>query len=95
MRTWGPDGVTVSTVSGPHLMFYAPNVTAADIGASADGSKSLPFVVQEGVAEQTFIIQLTGETERRTIVATERKLLDDLCAYRNVLCLRRRALDRS
>ena len=33
------------------------------------------------------MIQLVGETEKAKIVADEKSLLDDLCAYRDVLCL--------
>jgi hypothetical protein len=86
MRTWMPDD-KVHTLSGPHVMFYAPNVTAADIGTPAGASTKYPFVTEEGVAEQTFIIQLIGDTERAAIVAEAKPLLDELCAYRAVLCL--------
>ncbi len=65
MRTWGPDGITVSMVSGPHVMFYAPGVTGADIGALPNGSKSDPFIVEEGVPEQSFIIQLAARLNGR------------------------------
>jgi len=90
MRTWGPDGSTVSTVSGPHVMFYAPHVTTSDIGELPNDSKAHHFVVQEGVAEQSFIIQLAGDAERAAIVTAEKHLLDELCAYRDVLCLQKR-----
>ena len=33
-RTVGPPDLTVVTLSLPHLMFYAPNLTNADIGAA-------------------------------------------------------------
>lgn len=33
------------------------------------------------------MIQLMGEAEKARIVADEKTLLDDLCAYREVLCL--------
>lgn len=86
MRTWMPDQ-TVHTLSGPHVMFYAPNVTAADIGTPAGASKKYPFLTDEGVPEQTFIIQLMGDTERAAIVMEAGQLLDDLCSYRDILCL--------
>ena len=35
-RTVGPPDLTVVTLSLPHLMFYAPNLTNADIGALPD-----------------------------------------------------------
>jgi len=33
------------------------------------------------------VIQLIGEAEKAKILADERPLLDELCAYRDVLCL--------
>jgi hypothetical protein len=33
------------------------------------------------------MIQLIGETEKARILADEQRLLEDLCAYRDVLCL--------
>jgi hypothetical protein len=35
------------------------------------------------------MIQLIGATETAKIMADERPLLDDLCAYRDALCLPR------
>jgi hypothetical protein len=86
MRTWMPDQ-KVHTLSGPHVMFYAPNVTATDIGTPAGASTKYPFLTEEGVPEQTFIIQLMGDAERAAIVAEARPLIDDLCSYRDLLCL--------
>jgi hypothetical protein len=86
MRTRMPDG-QVHTMRGPHVMFYAPNVTEKDIGAVAGAPLKYPFITTEGVTEQTFIIQLAGDTERAAIEAAESDLIKDLCAYRDVLCL--------
>jgi hypothetical protein len=88
MRTRAPDG-QVRTMKGPHVMFYAPNVTEKDIGAVAGASLKYPFLTTEGVSEQTFIIQLMGDTERAAIEEAEKELLNDLCSYRDVLCLKR------
>jgi hypothetical protein len=33
------------------------------------------------------MIQLIGEAEKAKIIADEKVLLDDLCAYHDVLCL--------
>jgi len=52
MRTWLPDG-TVHTMSVPHVMFYAPGVTDADIGALPNASRGYPFIVREGVSAGT------------------------------------------
>ena len=87
MRTWMMPDFNVHTMSMPHLMFYAPNVTSEDIGAVPNSSLLYPFSFKEGIAEQTYMIQLIGEAEKAKIMADEKSLLDDLCAYRDVLCL--------
>ena len=71
----------------PHLMFYAPNLTNQDIGAAPHSSLSDPFVFKEGIAEQSYIIHVIGEAEKARIVANDKSLLNDLCGYRDVLCL--------
>ena len=91
MRTVGPPDMQVHTMPMPHLMFYAPNITNDDIGAVPDlsvrASLLNPFVDQQGIAEQSYMIQLIGATETAKILADEQALLDDLCKYREVLCL--------
>jgi hypothetical protein len=91
MRALGPPDMKMHTMAMPHLMFYAPNATNEDIGAVPDlgvrSSLLYPFVDQQGNAEQSYMIQLIGETETAKILADEKALLDELCAYRDVLCL--------
>jgi hypothetical protein len=91
MRVAGPPDMKVHTMSMPHLMFYAPNITDKDIGAapnlSVPSSLLYPFIDKQGIAEQSYMIQLIGEAEKAKIVADEKTLLTDLCAYRDVLCL--------
>ncbi len=87
MRTWMMPDWQVHTMPMPHLMFYAPKISNEDIGALPNSSILYPFVFKEGIAEQSYMIQLIGETEKARIVADEKPLLDDLCAYREVLCL--------
>lgn len=91
MRTVGPPDMKVHTMAMPHLMFYAPGITNEDIGAVPDLSdpSSLlhPFIDRQGNAEQSYMIQLVGEAEKARILADEKDLLHDLCAYRDVLCL--------
>lgn len=91
MRTLGPPDMQVHTMPMPHLMFYAPAVSNADIGAMPDlgnySSLLNPFIDKQGIAEQSYMIQLIGETEKAAIMADEKSLIDDLCAYRDVLCL--------
>jgi hypothetical protein len=90
-RTVGPPDMKVHTIPMPHVMFYAPNITNEDIGAvpnlSVHSSLLYPFIDKQGNAEQSYIIQLIGEAEKAKIMADEKSLLDDLCAYRDVLCL--------
>jgi hypothetical protein len=87
MRTWMMPDFKVHTMPMPHLMFYAPNRTNEDIGAMPSSSVLYPFIFKEGIAEQSYLIQLIGEAERAKIMADEKVLLADLCAYRDVLCL--------
>jgi hypothetical protein len=90
-RTIAPPDLTVHAVAMPHVMFYAPHVTNKDIGAKpnlTDHSSLLhPFIDRQGIAEQSYIIQFIGEAEKAKILADEKRLLADLCAYRDVLCL--------
>jgi hypothetical protein len=92
MRTVGPPDMKVHTMAMPHLMFYAPHVTNEDIGAVPDlsvpSSLLYPFIDKQGVAEQSYMIQLIGEAEKARIMADEKDLIDELCAYRELLCLR-------
>jgi hypothetical protein len=91
MRALGPPDMKLHTMSMPHLMFYAPGITNEDIGALpnlSDYSSLLnPFIDRQGNAEQSYMIQLIGEAEKARIMADEKPLLDELCAYRSVLCL--------
>nr|WP_298687500.1 hypothetical protein [uncultured Dongia sp.] len=91
MRTIGPPDLQVHTMAMPHLMFYAPHITNEDIGAKPDlghhASLLYPFIDRQGIAEQSYMIQLLGEAEKARILADEKTLIDDLCAYRDVLCL--------
>jgi len=87
MRTWMLPDWQVHTMPMQHLMFYAPNVTNEDIGAGPNSFPLYPFIFKEGIAEQSYMIQLIGEAEKARIMDDERSLLDDLCTYRDVLCL--------
>lgn len=93
MRTLGPPDLKVHTMAMPHLMFYAPGVTNEDLGAVPDlknpSSLMYPFMDQHtgSSGAESYIIQLIGETEKAQILAAEKPLVDELCAYRAVLCL--------
>jgi hypothetical protein len=93
MRTAGPPDMKVHTMAMPHLMFYAPYVTNADIGAVPDlsvySSLLYPFIDEhtESNGEESYMIQILGDAEKAKILAAEKPLLDELCAYRDLLCL--------
>ena len=87
MRTWMLPDWHVHTMPMQHLMFYAPNLTDEDIGSGPSSFPVYPFVFKEGIAEQSYMIQMIGEAERNRIMADEKPLLDELCGYRDVLCV--------
>ena len=91
MRTFGPPDMKVHTMAMPHVMFYAPHLTNEDIAAVPDlsvhSSLLYPFIDKQGNAEQSYVIQLIGEAEKARILADEKALVDELCAYREILCL--------
>src|SRR5258705_2536508 len=90
-RTVGPPDLKVRTMAMPHVMFYAPHITNDDIGAVPDlkdhSSLLHPFIDRQGNAEQSYMIQLTGEEGKARILADEKALVNELCAYRAILCL--------
>ena len=91
MRTAGPPDMKVHTLAMPHLMFYAPFASNADIAAKPDftdhASLSWPFADRQGNAEHTYFIVMVGAAEKAQILREEKPLLDALCAYREILCL--------
>jgi hypothetical protein len=91
MRAAGPPDMKVHTMAMPHLMFYAPSITNEEIGAVPDlsvhSSLLYPFIDKQGIAEQSYMIQLIGEAEKARIMADEKNLLAALCTYRASLCL--------
>jgi len=72
-----------TTMVAPHYMFYAPNVTDADIGGKrqADG----PFMLSTGPHGLIFLG--VGATRKQEILSQSSDLLAALCAYRSVLCV--------
>lgn len=91
MRAKGPPDFALHTMSMPHLMFYAPGVTNADIAAKPDladhASLQWPFVDRQGNAAQSYFIQMIGESEKAKILSDEKPLVDDLCRWNHLLCL--------
>src|SRR5712671_3106205 len=87
MRTWMLPDWQVHTMPMQHLMFYGANLTNEDIGSTSKSFPLYPFVFKEGIVEQSYIIQMLGEEERARIMTDEKPLLDELCQYRDVLCV--------
>jgi hypothetical protein len=96
MRTYAsldPSDKTVMTMVLPHIMYYAPNLTNADVGGISPPPLSpYPFVFEAG--SLGYIVQRLGDAEAAKIVANEADLLKDLCSYRSYLCLKAGGPDR-
>lgn len=87
MRTYinpDPSDKTVFTVSMPHHMIYAPNLTDKDIGGMKPPSP-YPFTMDHG--PHGYMIIMLGKHEQAQILEASKELLGDLCAYRKSLCL--------
>jgi len=80
------DKSTVMTMSMPHLMYYAPNVTDSKVGGlGCPPCAPYPFAFETG--PHGYIIQRLGDKEAAKIVADESILVRELCAYNSALCL--------
>jgi hypothetical protein len=84
MRTFvSPSSREPTTMVGPHLMFYAPNVTDADIGGRPGNGG--PFMLSTGPHGLIFVS--VGKAKVQDILAQSHDMLAELCAYRSVLCV--------
>lgn len=80
------DKDSVTTMSMPHVMYYAPNISASEVGAlPCPPCAPYPFVFEPG--PHGYVIQRLGDAESAKIVAEEAALVNDLCSYRSALCL--------
>jgi hypothetical protein len=80
------DRESVATMSMPHIMYYAPHVTGADVGGMpCPPCAPYPFVFEPG--PHGYVIQRLGDQESAKIVTDEASLVSELCAYRSALCL--------
>ena len=85
MRTFGDAAILDPfTMNMPHYMFYAPNVTDADIGGQP--FTQYPFMLKSYPGRDDVIILFAGETEKTKIIADSKDLLTKLCSYRSYLC---------
>jgi hypothetical protein len=72
----------VTTISFPHVMYYAPGVSNEDIGAKFG---TPPFVIMPG--HHGYIIQPLGMTEKAAINKEYEEMLGRLCKIKEVWCL--------
>jgi hypothetical protein len=80
------DKSTVMTMSMPHVMYYAPNITDSTVGGlGCPPCAPYPFAFESG--PHGYIIQRLGDLEAAKIVTDESDLVRELCEYRSVLCL--------
>ena len=86
LRTyWNPEeNDSAITANIPHVMYYAPNVSNADIGGGKPGSMD-PFVIMPG--PHGYNVQLLGLTERAAITKGYEEMLASLCKIKEVWCL--------
>ncbi|HEX8660492.1 MAG TPA: hypothetical protein VF686_01400, partial [Brevundimonas sp.] len=78
------DNDQVGTVNYPHIMYYAPNVSARDVGGTQPGSP-YPFLIHPG--PHAYNIQGLGDPDRRAINAEHTELIERLCSLRAEWCL--------
>lgn len=74
----------VGTWSIPHVMYYAPNVSSADIGGGKPGGMD-PFLIFHG--PHGYMVQLLGKAERAAIDAENAGMLARLCRLNAAWCL--------
>ena len=86
LRTYSdPDaGERVNTINFPHVMYYAPEISNADIGGGPIGSMD-PFVILHG--PHGYMIQALGVTERAAVNKEYATMLGRLCQIQDVWCL--------
>ncbi|HEV8597824.1 MAG TPA: hypothetical protein VGQ69_00525 [Gemmatimonadales bacterium] len=75
---------SVLTISFPHVMYFAPGVSARDIGAGPLAGV-YPFVILEG--HHGYMIQALGVTERAVIRKEYEGMLASLCRLKAAWCL--------
>jgi N-methylhydantoinase B/oxoprolinase/acetone carboxylase alpha subunit len=80
------DSDRVITITFPHVMYYAPDISNADIGGGKPGGME-PFVILQG--HHGYMIQGVGVTERAAIHQEYPEMLARLCKIKDVWCLPR------
>jgi hypothetical protein len=101
LRTYtNPDGnEDVATVSFPHVMYYAPNVSSEEIGGANLKPEDLGYLIQHGHWQAIpfpfvimhgphgYMIQGRGEAESAVIAKEYDEMLARLCKIKNAWCL--------
>jgi hypothetical protein len=72
------------TSNYPHVMYYAPEVSSADIGAGQPGGM-YPFLILHG--NHGYMVQPVGVTERAAITREYADMLARLCKIKDLWCL--------
>jgi hypothetical protein len=80
------DSDRVITSNFPHVMYYAPDISNADIGGGKPGGME-SFVILQG--HHGYMIQGLGVTERAAINQEHAEMLAGLCNIKDVWCLPR------
>ena len=103
LRTYvNPDeNDNVATADVPHVMYYAPNVSADEIGAATPKPEQLRYFSEHGRWPDTpypflilhgphgYMVQFRGVTERDAITKEYEGMLARLCKSKEVWCLPR------
>ncbi len=86
LRTyWNPEeNDSAGTMSYPHVMYYAPNVSNEDIGGGKLGGM-YPFVIMQG--PHGYMVQPIDLTERAAINKEYEEMLARLCKIKDAWCL--------
>ena len=101
LRTYvNPDqNEDVATANVPHVMYYAPNVSAQDIGAATPTPEQLHYFSEHGRWPDTpypililhgphgYMVQFGGAVERDSITEEYKDMLARLCKIKDVWCL--------
>jgi hypothetical protein len=92
----------VETINFPHVMTYAPHVSASDVGAATVSPEEAQHLMQHGTWRETpypqllhpgshgYMIHARGEAETAATTKEFRPMLERLCKLRREWCLPQR-----
>jgi len=92
LRTYDDKSIVV-TMSVPHYMFYAPYLTAADLGCRSNPEAGEPILLGDGKSPHGFAIMVAGEKEKSKIIDSSKEMLRKLEAYKPYFRVGARAKD--